>query len=189
MAQTKKMLRKIAGGLTRGRPATGAEDSLLGTPQQETGEVVSPEPRYEVAPGVWLDYQPNSGVDVTVRLSEAEEGLRLQTATTGESSWFSLSYGIDLEELRQGRYLTQLLDCSSRGPARFRFCLRYLLAEGFQDTFSRDLVVLTGARQEDLVFIRVDEKLAAEAQGAEVLYFFEGRSFDVTLHDVEARLI
>lgn len=150
---------------------------------------VSPEPRCELAPGLWLDYQPDSGVEVTAGLSEAEEGLRLQTATTGESPWFSVSYEVNVEELRQGRYLIQLLDCSSRGPARFRVCLRYLLAEGFKDTFTRDLVVLTGGRQEDLLFIRVDAELAAEAQGAEVLYFFEGQSFDVTLHGAEAQLI
>ncbi|UWQ81927.1 hypothetical protein K3725_22210 (plasmid) [Leisingera sp. S132] len=184
MAETETRLHPQAG-----RPSLEAENALLSALPGAVRKIRSPRPRHALAPGIWLDYQPDAGVGVLAAPEPEGDGVRLQLQDIGTSPWFSLSYGIDLAALRQGRYLGQLLDCSSRGPGRFRICLRYLLAEGFRDVFARDLVVLTGARQEDLVFIPVDAELAAQAQGAEVLYFFEGRSFDVTLHGAEALLI
>lgn len=189
MAETRKALRKLASGLVRKRSPFGPENARLAALPRTVEETRTPRPRHALAPGIWLDYQPDAGVEVLAAPEAEGDGVRLQLQDIGASPWFSLSYGIDAGMLRQGRYLGQLLDCSSRGPGRFRVCLRYLLAEGFKDVFARDLVVLTGARQEDLVFIPVDAELAAQAQGAEVLYFFEGRSFDVTLHSAEALLI
>ncbi|KIC15140.1 hypothetical protein [Leisingera sp. ANG-Vp] len=189
MAETKKMLRKLASGLVRSRSPFGPENARLAALPKAVAEARTPQPRHTLAPGIWMDYQPGAGVEVVAGPEPDGEGVRLQVQSTGDSPWFSLSYGIDAAMLRQGRYLGQLLDCSSRGPGRFQVCLRYLLDEGFKDVFARNLVVLTGARQEDLVFIPVDAELAAGAKGAEVLYFFEGRSFDVTLHSAEALLI
>ncbi|MFY0312384.1 hypothetical protein ACFMBG_21085 [Leisingera sp. D0M16] len=172
-----------------GQPSFNAENARLAALPGAVEAVRTPEPRHALAPGIWMDYQPRAGVEVAAGPESGEAGLRLQLLRRGESPWFSLSYGLDMAVLRQCRYLGQLMVCSSRGPGRFRVCLRYHLDDGFRDVFARDLVVLTGARQEDLVFIRVDAELAAAAHGAEVLYFFEGCSFDVTLHSAEALLI
>lgn len=148
--------------------------------------VKSPQPRYAVAEGLWLDYRPDAGVDVMV--SSEPEGLRLKVEDVGTSPWFSLSHDLDLEQLCAGRYLLLLVQSSSKN-VRFRACLRYHLLEGFKDIFCREVVVLTGAAQQDLLSIPIDAELASIAHGVETLYFFEGRRFDVMLQGIEAHFI
>lgn len=103
--------------------------------------VVSPQPRYEVGPGLWVDYQPESGVET--RLTRSPQALRIETRSVGDSPWFSLSYDIDLMALREARFMAQIVVSSCATMARIRSCLRYHLAEGFTDSFARDLIVLT----------------------------------------------
>jgi hypothetical protein len=63
--------------------------------------------------------------------------------------------------------------------------LRYLLEDGFKDVFYPRMVVMTGGKYEDFLFVRVDQELASAATGVEVLFFFEGRAFDFSLEALE----
>ena len=47
------------------------------------------------------------------------------------------------------------------------------------------MILLESEAQDQITFIRIDPALRDEAVGAEVLFFFEGKSFDVTLNSVE----
>ncbi len=147
--------------------------------------LVSPQPRYQVGPGLWVDYQPESGVET--RLTYTSQALQIETQSVGNSPWFSLSYDVDLMAAREARFMAQIVVSSCATMARIRSCLRYHLAEGFTDSFARDLIVLTGgaSHQQDCIFMPVDEDLIAQARAVEVLLFFEGRSFDVSLHAIQ----
>lgn len=181
---------KNTGTMILGSAPFEAENARLASFAETLQDVKSPEPRHELAPGIWLDYQPDAGVVVTAGPDPDQPGLRLRTEDAGTSPWFSFSYALPAAALREGRYLGQVIRSSSRGPARFRVCLRYFLEDGFRDSFSRDVVALTGGdMQEDLLFVPLDAELTAEARHADVLFFFEGRSFDATLHRAEAFLV
>lgn len=145
--------------------------------------VENPEPRYTLSHGVWLDYQRDVGVDT--KISIGHEGLRIELRKRGNSPWFTLSYGVSIHGLRKRGYLGQITVFSSRGTANARVCLRYTFQGGFKDVYAKDQVTLTGGKQQDLIFIPVDQKLARDALGAEVLMFFDGRKFDTTLHSVK----
>lgn len=192
MSDSETILSRIAEAFEAGAKPFALENTRLAAMARDVVAVDTPDPRHELAPGLWLDYQAGSGVQTWAGPVEpaAEEdregGLRLHLRDIGTSPWYSLSYDLGIETLRDARYLGQYLRCDSDGPARFRPCLRLQLEGGFQDVFARDLVVLTGGTQEDLIFIRLDPELLARAIGAEVLFFFEGRSFDVTLRTIEA---
>jgi|GEM_PF-3416533 len=186
MDATQTVLTKIAEAFEAGAKPFAGQNARLAALGRDVAPVETPEPRHELAPGIWLDFQPGSGVATTAGPAETGEGLRLQLSDRGDSPWYSLSYDLDPEALQGARFLGHFLRCDSDGPARFRVCLRHMLDEGFRDVFARDLVVLTGGEQEDLVFIRLDPELIAQTRTAEVLFFFEGRSFDVTLRAIEA---
>lgn len=186
MEETRAVLSKIAEAFEAGAKPFATENARLAALGRDAAPVETPEPRHELAPGIWLDFQAGSGVATTVGPAETGEGLRLQLSDRGDSPWYSLSYDLPAEALQGARFLGHFLRCDSDGPARFRVCLRQMLDEGFRDVFARDLVVLTGGEQEDLVFIRLDPDLLERTRAAEVLFFFEGRSFDVTLRTIEA---
>lgn len=200
MQETLGLLGKLAEGLERSADPFSQENARLAALPREVLPLHNPTPRLALAPGVWLDYQPEAGVETRVGAAEGvEAGVRFQVESIGSSKWYSFSYEIPAEALRSKRYLGQILRCSSEGPARFRLCLRYALPEGIRDVFARQVCVLTGfeksgasnenVMQDELVFVPIDASLAAQAQGAEVLLFFEGRSFDVTLHAIEAMVV
>ena len=186
MSETGTVLSKIAEAFEAGAKPFAAENARLAALGRDVTPVENPEARRTLAPGVWLDFQADSGVVTAVGPAEAGEGLRLRLEEVGDSPWYSLSYDLPVEPLRGARYLGHFLRCESAGPARFRICLRYKMNDGFRDVFARELVVLTGGEQEDLVFIRLDPGLLEQTRAAEVLFFFEGRSFDVTLRAIEA---
>lgn len=190
MQQKKAFLSGFSRAMTPGSDPFKTQNARLATLADKVQEVHSPEPRHELAPGIWLDYQPRSGVETVVGPDPDRPGLRLHAGDTGTSPWFSFSYALPAEALREGRYFGQIIRSSSRGAARFRICLRFHSQQGFHDRFPRDVVVLTGGEpQEDCVILPVDAELAAQAQYADVLFFFEGRSFDATLHSTEAFLV
>ena len=87
--------------------------------------------------------------------------------------------------LRSARFLGLLISGRAEGVAAFRPCLRYVLPDGFKDGFARNMILLESEAQDQITFIRIDPALRDEAVGAEVLFFFEGKSFDVTLNSVE----
>jgi len=186
MPETKTILHKIAEAFEQGAQPYARENARLASLCNDVEPVESPPPRHILVPGVWLDYQADAGVATTVEPAADGVGLRLQVTDMGTSTWYSLSYGLPVETLRTSRYLGQFLCCESQSHARFRVCLRYKMEDGFRDVFARDVVVLTGGMQEDLIFIRLDPALLPQTSAAEVLLFFEGRSFDVTLRTIEA---
>lgn len=185
MNDTRPALHKIAKLFDDAAQPYAAENARLAALGRDAAQLDTPMPRAELAPGIWLDYQDGSGVVTTVGPAEDGEGLRIQLADRGSSPWYSLSYELPIEILRTARYLGHFVRSASRGPARFRLCLRYKLADGFRDSFCREVITLTGHEQEDLVFIRLDPDLLEHALAAEALFFFEGRGFDVTLKTVE----
>lgn len=186
MDEAQSVLCKIAEAFEAGAKPFAVENARLAALGRDVALVEAPAARHELAPGIWLDFRAESDVATSLAPAESGEGLRLRLQDRGASPWYSLSYELPVEPLREARYLGHFLRCDSAGPARFRVCLRHKLDEDFRDVFARDLVVLTGGEQEDLIFIRLDPELLAETRGAEVLFFFEGRSFDVTLRVVEA---
>ena len=149
----------------------------------------NPEARVELVDGFWLDYRVNSDVETTVQQGENNQGIRFVLESRGSSPWYSLSYMLPVGELLNGRFLGLLTTAHSVGPARFRFSLRVMRQDDFVDHFSKQLVVLNGDRSEDLMFCKLDEDMFAGAVGAEVLIFFEGNHFDVTLESLETLLI
>ena len=189
MQESHTLLNKLVETLSQSSDPFKMQNARLSALPREIKEIRNPEPRCELTQGIWLDFQEGAGVETVVGPAEARDGVRLLLKERGDSAYYSFSYDIPPEPLREARYLGQLLRCSSAGPARFQVCLRYILADGFRDVFARDVVVLTGEAQEDLVFLRIDADLAQQAVGAEVLFFFDGRSFDVTLQAIEALLV
>ncbi len=186
MPESNTLLSKIAAAFERSAQPFFLENTRLAALPAEISQVRTPDPRYQLAPGVWLDYMVGADVETTVGPTETGDGLRVQLDDIGTSPWYSFSYAVSLEALRDIRYLGQFIKSSSSGPARFRMCLRLSLEDGHKDVFAREIVVLTGEEQEDLLFVRLDNKMVEMANEAEVLFFFEGNSFDVTLHCVEA---
>jgi len=143
------------------------------------------EPHHRLAPGVWLDFEPDKGAVVSVTAGDDGQGLRIRATDLADSHWFSLSYPVSRGNLKTARYLGFVLENTSQGLAAFRPCLRYHLTDGFKDYFARDMIVLSGTAQTDLTFVAVDQALLAQARSTEVLFFFEGRAFDVTLNSIE----
>jgi hypothetical protein len=190
MTQDQSLLAKLATALEGSAHPFALENARLAALSQEVASTDAPVPRHELAPGVWLDFKPDAGVETSVTAhGEHNDGLRLTLDTIGTSPWYTLSYALNVGALSEGRHFGQLLSCSGTGSMRVRSCLRYLLPEGFRDVFSRNLVVLTKGQVEELMFIPIDADLAAKANGAEALLFFEAHSFDITLHSVEALLV
>lgn len=190
MTKENSLLAKLAASLETSAEPLAFENDRLASMSKEVTAVKNPVPRHELLPGVWLDYKPDAGVKTSVTPQGGRNGgLRLKLDSIGTSPWYSLSYTLTASALRDGRHFGQLVSCSGTGPMRVRSCLRYLLPEGFRDVFSRNLVVLTKGKVDELMFIPIDEELAAKANGAEALLFFEARSFDITLHSVEALLV
>lgn len=187
MNASPNLLHKLAAALETAADPFALENSRLADLKNTAKKARTPEARYTLGEGIWLDYQNNSGVQTTV--SPEKDGLRLKLQDRGESIWYTFSYSIPGGALQKGRYLGQLIQTSGTGNARFRVCLRYLFADGFQDVFARDMVIRLGGPQEDLITMSLDPELLKKTRAAEVLFFFEGRSFDVTLNSVETLLI
>ncbi|SFM81158.1 hypothetical protein [Shimia aestuarii] len=142
------------------------------------------EPRHALLDHIWVDFKADSGVVASVE-PVPSEGCRIQLMDRGTSPWFSFSYILSVEALRSSRFLGLLIRGRAEGVAAFRPCLRYLLPDGFKDSFARNVILLEPDAEDQISFIRTDPQLVNEAVGAEVLFFFEGVNFDVTLSNVE----
>lgn len=181
------LLHKLAAALEKAADPFALENARLAALSSHVKKVQTPVTRYALSEGVWLDYQNDTGVQTNVSANKG--GLNLQLQDRGNSQWYSLSYALQIDALRQGRYLGQILKTSGSSSARFRICLRYIFTDGFRDVFARDMVIRLGGPQEDLITMSLDPDLLKQAQGAEVLFFFEGRTFDLTFNTIEALLI
>ena len=147
--------------------------------------VESPNPQFELADKIWVDYAADADVQLSIGPGKDDKGLRLHLTDIGQSGWFSFSYEIGISTLRTARYLGILTACSSNGIAAIRPCLRYIFEDGFSDQFFPDVFMMTGGTDEHLGFIKPDRVLLEQANRAEVLFFFEGDAFDVTLLGTE----
>lgn len=181
------LLHKLASALEQAADPFAAENARLAALCNAVKKTTNPTTRYRLSDGVWLDYENDKGVQTS--LTSVKDGLHLALEARGDSRWYTLSYALNINSLRQGRYLGQLIKTSGPGNTRFRLCLRYIFPDGFRDAFARDIVVRTGGTQEDLITLKLDPDLLQQAKSAEMLFFFEGQSFDVTLNAVEALLL
>lgn len=180
------LLQKLAEEIINAHQGFSDENARLKAMPVELPGVLKPQGgRYELAKDIWIDFKAESGVETEVT---GEGGsLRIITTSRGQTPWFSFSYRLSVSKLKSARFFGQLLKCSSNGSARFNMCLRILFADGFRDVFCDQLVVLTGGdAQQEFLVIKLDQELLADAIGAEVLFFFEGQAFDVTLEEIEA---
>ncbi len=179
------LLQKLAEQIETAQKGFSNENERLKALPAALPGILKPEGgRTELAQGIWVDFKPDSGVKT--QLSGKGGSLRIQTASRGESPWFSFSYRLSVSKLKGARFFGQLVCCSSQGSARFNLCLRIIFADGFRDVFCDQIVVMTGEEQQEFLVIRLDQELLADAVGAEVLFFFEGHAFDVTLNEIEA---
>lgn len=142
-------------------------------------------PRHELADQVWIDFKPDAGVTASVEALKAENAMCIRVEDKGDSPWFSFSYALSIEAMRDARFLGLLVNGKAEGLAAFRPCLRYVLKDGFRDTFARNMILMESEAEDQITFIRTDPALLKEAIGAEVLFFFEGRNFAVTLNNIE----
>ncbi len=142
-------------------------------------------PRHTLLENVWIDFKEDSDVVASVSAEKADGGCRIQMTDRGTSPWFSFSYTLSVEALRGARFLGLLIGGRAEGMAAFRPCLRYQLPDGFQDSFARNIILMEPTQEDQITFIRTDPDLLEKAVGAEVLFFFEGRNFDVTLTNIE----
>lgn len=185
MSETRTMLHKIAEAFEQSAQSFSHENKSLSGLFSTVEPIQTPTPHQNLVPGVWLDFEGDKGTVLSVGPGAEGKGLRISMEEIGDSRWVSFSYKLSGEALRDARYFGILMETSSEGFASFRPCLRYLSADGLNDRFARETVVLSGADQEDLVFIRLDQDLLRLARQIEVHFFFEGRNFDVTLNSIE----
>ncbi|MQY44170.1 hypothetical protein GG681_16105 [Epibacterium sp. SM1969] len=181
------LLHSLAAALEQAADPFAVENARLIALSDAVTATTTPTARHRLSDGIWLDYENDKGVQT--RIAPVTDGLQLTLDTRGESRWYTFSYALNIDSLRQGRYLGQLIKTSGPGNARFRICLRYIFPDGFRDVFARNIVVRTGGAQEDLITLQLDPDLLQQARSAEILFFFEGQSFDITLNAVEALLI
>lgn len=145
----------------------------------------APKPRHEVLEKVWIDFKADSDVSAAISPQKKDGGLRIQVKDRGTSPWFSFSYDLSLQPLKTARFLGLLVNAKAEGVAVFRPCVRYVLPDGFEDRFSADVILVTDTPEDQISFVRVDQNLVDRATRVEVLFFFEGQNFDVTLNNVE----
>lgn len=161
-----------------------AINTVLTNLEQHVGEK-TPDARSEVAPGVWVDFENGRGVQTAISAGPDNSGLRINTTDRGDSPWFSFSYALPIDPVKESRFLGVILDVESAGLVAFRPCLRYLYKSGFADRFFHETIVIQGKREDQIDFIKVEQSLAEEATGCEILFFFNDRKFDLTLHAIE----
>lgn len=147
--------------------------------------VDTPVPRHAIAPNVWIDFEADTGVDVTMSPGEGAEGMRLLLRDRGQSRWVSFSYDVDIDAVRRARYLGMVIRAHSTGIAAFRTCIRYIFDGSFQDRFSPQMLVFPGGFDEQLCFIKPDPVVMGTAKRVEILFFFEGKRFDITFLGIE----
>lgn len=182
------ILRSIAEAFERSAKPFSVENHRLAN-LSDIEAVDNPVPRYALAENVWIDFEANKGVSVSIAPGEGAQGVRLRVNDLSQSRWFSFSYQLDHEVVRSARYLGLLIRAGSSGIAAFRPCIRYSFDGSFQDRFAPQMLVFQGGVDEQLCVIKPDHLLLERATKAEVLFFFEGKKFDVTLLGIENLLI
>lgn len=188
MSYRSEVLARIAESLADGLTPFQAENEAYSS-FQNIDTITSLEPRQELKPGLFIDHQPDSGLIATVGFDEESNGLHVAVADRGTAAWFTMNLRLDLHTMRQGRYLGLIIRQKSEGFVNFRICLRYHTPAGIMDQFFRDVAVTSGGESEQLFFLRLDTDKLPQAVGTEVLFFFDGRSFDTTFQKIESILV
>lgn len=184
MSKTNTILQRLAESLEASSKEFSAENGRLAALSKVKASK-NLKPRHALLEDTWIDFKADSGVVASVNVGEPDGGCRIQVADRGTSPWFSFSYTLSVEALRSARFLGLLIGGRAEGMAAFRPCLRYLLPDGFRDSFARNMILMEANHEDHVTFIRTDPDLLGKAVGAEVLFFFEGNNFDVTLTNIE----
>lgn len=130
-----------------------------------------------------LSFDSKAATKMTVGAKDG--AFRIALSDRAESKWVSLGIDLPVEVVRDARYVGVLLEMESRGITSFKPCLRYHHDTGFNDRFPATQVICPNGLHQDLAFMRVDPAVAKQARRVELLFFFAGDSFDLTLHIIE----
>src|SRR5690606_6312393 len=109
MSEQASILHRLAEAFTSGTRPFQLENLRLAGLGQTVTPVDSPEPRYEIADGCWIDFEADKKLEVSAGPAADGKGLHLLLRNRGDSRWFSFSYAISLETLASARYLGLLV--------------------------------------------------------------------------------
>ncbi len=139
----------------------------------------------ELARGIRVDVQPDSKIEFKLEQAQEEAGLRLCVEDRADSKWVSINFQVPIAQAKDARYIVSLIDANSKGMTAFRPCVRYHLEERFIDRFNSPLAVFTDGRTEQFVIHKMEEELLQEARNIEIIWFFDGTKFDLSLFAIE----
>lgn len=145
--------------------------------------------RVEIGDGIWMDIDENGGAKVQVSPGSGREGVRIRAEDIANAQWLSFSYRLPVSPIRSARYLGILSDVECESIVSFKPCARYIGRGGFKDDFSAPSAVFLGGRTQTLTTLKPNKDYLATADSVEILFFFDGRRFDLTLRGVENLLI
>ncbi|WP_380995974.1 hypothetical protein [Sedimentitalea sp. HM32M-2] len=144
----------------------------------------------ELGPHVWLSSQAEAGTELSFAPAGASEtGFLLRMDTAGRSPWVSLSWAIDVETLRQGRYVGLICQVVSDGFFAFRPCLRLLQAQGFHDHFAPQHMAASGGAHLLQGHVEIPQAQLDDCQRAEIHLFFSGDAFAARFERLETLLM
>ena len=150
------------------------------------------EPLHVLDDDIWISFAADSTADIDVHPSSDLEGFVIDVKDIGASPWMSLSWRIDLDAVRRGRYLCFVIKMRSPGFLSYRPCLRFVGSTDiftFTDVFSRDYIVSSGGEVEQLSWVHIDPTLAAAAKLTEAHIFFQGACFSAEIRSIDVALI
>lgn len=186
LPQPEAVVSRIAGAVGLDTMRFAAENRRLSA-LGRTREVKSPQARHTLSRGVWIDYENDRDVDVTLGPGERRRGLRMNLHDKGDSRWFTFSYALNRDAVKSARFIGIVLGGRSRGMTLLRPCLRHYFpdGQGFLDQFFYSAILLPDGESEQIAWIRPDAGARDRARHFEILFFCEGRAFDVTLTGIE----
>ena len=150
------------------------------------------EPLHVLDENIWISFAADSGADIDVHPSSDLEGFVINVNDIGASPWMSLSWQIDLDAVRRGRYFCFVMKMRSPGFLSYRPCLRFVGATDtfkFTDVFSRDSIVSSGGEIEQLSWVHIEPTLAESAKRTEAHVFFQGACFSAEIRSMNVALI
>ncbi|MBK0329298.1 hypothetical protein I5535_18645 [Rhodobacteraceae bacterium F11138] len=144
-------------------------------------------PHQDLVPQIWLSSQPDAGAELS--FAPAGTGFALRMDTAGHSPWVSLSWTIDFETLRAGRYVGMIAQVVSDGFFAARPCLRLLRKDAFHDTFAPQHMASSGGAHLLQSHIPIPPDVMGDSHGAEIHLFFSGNTFSVRFDRLETLLM
>ncbi len=139
----------------------------------------------ELARGIRIDVQPDSEAKFKLEQAQDKSGLRFCVEDRAKAKWVSINFLVPIAQAKDARYIVSLIDAHSKGMTAFRPCVRYHLEERFVDRFNSPLTVFTDGRTEQFVIHKMEEELLQEARNIEIIWFFDGTKFDLSLFAIE----